>query len=189
MGPMCPRRGRDGQVGPPGAKTIAVVMLWSLIIKPWQFSGCGGWWKKIASLGMVGGENKNAQVHWPSWGIGRTDGGTKKRNVQVPPLGSWPAYAASTRGKWTGAPEHVPHHPFTWRLRSLLTLVPRYTLWCESPSDHLFQPIKFAPLNFHRSLIPLVKRLHLVKGTFPLKQFFKSSKLSEILFFVTIKLA
>ena len=45
MGPMCPRRGRDGRVGvvgPPGAKTIAVVMLRGLIIEPWQFYGCGG---------------------------------------------------------------------------------------------------------------------------------------------------
>ena len=47
-GPMCPRRGRDGRVGPPGAKTVAVVITTlqgfiDLIIEPWKVSGWGGW--------------------------------------------------------------------------------------------------------------------------------------------------
>ena len=76
-----------------------------------------------------------------------------------------------------------PPSRYFWAMREFTSL------WCESPSHHLFPPIKIAPSKFHRSLIPLVKRLRLVKGTFPLKRFFKSSKLSEILFFVTLKLA
>ena len=57
-GPMCPRRGRDGRVGPPGANRCLVVMLQGLIIELLAI-----FWVRRA-----GGRKKIA--HW-AWRVGK----------------------------------------------------------------------------------------------------------------------
>ena len=91
MGATCPRRGRDGWVGPPGADWYASVYGTSSSILA-SFSGSGGWDKE-----------KELQRNETRWKNGRTGGSTEEENEHVPPIRSRKDHALCLRSCLTSA--------------------------------------------------------------------------------------
>src|SRR6266702_5764277 len=104
-GSTFPRRGHDGWAGHSRSELMKVGKTWALSPIPWQL------------LGVAGGRNKSVLVPRTSRELGRTDGGTRKRNVHVPPH----PFAPSQR--LHSIPPLVPHSGREWPNTVLVYLV------------------------------------------------------------------